>query len=74
MEFCGAPRGLAEIVDALGFARRDYCKKRHLNPLIRAGVVAMTNPGKPRASNQRYVVTEAGARLKARRMDGGGRR
>ena len=71
MELCDAPRSLTEIVDVLGFARRDYFKKRHLDPLIRAGVIAMTNPEKPRASNQRYVLTEAGAALKAHRAGGG---
>ena len=71
MELCDAPRSLAEIVDVLGFARRDYFKKRHLDPLIRAGVIAMTNPEKPRASNQRYVLTEAGTALKAHRVNGG---
>ena len=71
VELCDAPRSLAEIVDVLGFARRDYFKKRHLDPLIRAGVIAMTNPEKPRASNQRYVLTEAGTALKAHRVNGG---
>ena len=71
VELCDAPRSLTEIVDVLGFARRDYFKKRHLDPLIRAGVIAMTNPEKPRASNQRYVLTEAGAALKAHRAGGG---
>jgi len=28
----------------------------------------MTNPEKPRSSNQRYVITEAGVRLKVARM------
>ena len=70
VELCDAPRSLAEIVDVLGFARRDHFKKRHLDPLIRAGVIAMTNPEKPRASNQRYVLTEAGAALKAHRAGG----
>ena len=71
VEFCDAPRSLAEIVDVLGFSRRDYFKKHHLDPLIRAGIVAMTNPEHPRASNQRYVVTDAGARLKAHRAGAG---
>ena len=67
---CDAPRRLTEIMAALGVTGRNHFRKRHLNPLIRAGVVAMTNPAKPRASNQRYVVTDAGARLAARRATG----
>ena len=67
LEYCDVPRRLAEIMDTLGAASRGHFMKHHLDPLIRAGIVAMTNPGNPRASNQRYVVTNAGARLKARR-------
>ena len=69
VERCDAPRRLAELMDALGVAHRGYFKKRHLDPLIRAGLVAMTNPANPRASGQRYVLTEAGAALKAARRD-----
>ena len=71
LEYCDVPRRLAEIMDALGVASRGHFMKHHLDPLVRAGIVAMTNPGKPRASNQRYVVTEAGARLKAHRAGAG---
>ena len=67
VERCDAPRRLAELMDALGVSHRGYFKKRHLDPLIRAGLVAMTNPANPRASGQRYVLTEAGAALKAAR-------
>jgi hypothetical protein len=44
--------------------RRDF-KARQIDPLLRAGILVMTNPEKPRASNQQYVITEIGARLKA---------
>ena len=68
IERCDAPRRLAELMDALGVVNRGYFKKRHLDPLIRAGLVAMTNPANPRASGQRYVLTEAGAALEAARL------
>ena len=71
VEYCDVPRRLSEIMDVLGFTSRSHFKKRHLDPLIRARLVAMTIPGKSRASNQHYVVTDAGAALKARRGDGG---
>ncbi len=63
-------RRLVEIMEALGIAKRGYFKENHLDPLLRAGVVAMTNPENPRAANQRYVLTEAGAKLKVRRVNG----
>lgn len=68
VEFCDLPRRLAEIMDHLGLTNRGYFKKRHLDPLLQSGVVAMTNLGNPRASNQRYVLTETGVKLKARRL------
>ena len=70
VEYCDVPRRLKEITSALGVTSRGYFKKRHLDPLIRANIVTMTNEENPRASNQRYVVTDAGARLKADRIDG----
>lgn len=70
VEFCEVPRRLVEIMEALGAANRGYFKQQHLGPLLRAGVVAMTNPENPRAANQRYVLTQAGAKLKVRRLNG----
>ena len=67
VELCDAPRRLGEIMEALGFASRGHFKKHHLDPLVQADVIAMTNPENPRAANQRYVLTEAGAKLKATR-------
>ena len=68
--YCDVPRRMTEIMDALGAASRGHFMKHHLDPLIRAGIVAMTNPENPRASNQRYVATDAGADIKARHADG----
>ena len=70
IDLCDVPRRLADILEALGVANRGYFKEHYLDPLIQSGIVAMTNPEKPRASNQQYVITEAGAQLKARRMSG----
>ena len=68
--YCDVPRRMTELMDALGAASRGHFMKHHLDPLIRAGIVAMTNPENPRASNQRYVATDAGAELKARHAGG----
>lgn len=63
--FCEAPRRLAEIMEHIKIANRGYFKEHYIEPLLQAGVLAMTNPANPRASNQRYVLTEDGAKLKA---------
>ena len=67
---CDVPRRLTEIMADLGVANRGHFKKHHLDPLIRTGIITMTKPEKPQASDQRYVVTHAGAALKARRAHG----
>lgn len=66
--FCDVPRKLTEIMAHLGVVNRGYFKANHIEPLLKGGVLAMTNPEKPRSSNQRYVITEAGVRLKVARM------
>ena len=68
IDLCDVPRRLTEILEVLGVSNRGYFKEHHLDPLIQSGIVAMTNPDNPNASNQKYVITEAGAQLKARRL------
>ena len=67
---CDTPRRLAEIMDALKITNRGYFKKRHLDPLLRGGVLRMTRPDRPNHPDQAYVLTETGAALKARRRAG----
>ena len=62
---CDAPRSLAELMAHAGVTHRTFFRRTHLQPLVDAGIVAMTNPANPRASGQRYVLTEAGAALQA---------
>ena len=65
IEFCDIPRSLTAIMNALGVAGRGYFKRRHLDPLLRGGVLRMTHPDQPRHPNQAYVLTDAGAKLKS---------
>ena len=58
-------------MNTLGVTHRGYFKKRHLDPLIRAGIVTMTNPENPRVAGQRYVLTAAGVALRANRIGKG---
>jgi ATP-dependent DNA helicase RecG len=69
IRLCEVPRRLAELMEKLNISSRGYFKAHHLDPLIAGAVIRMTNPDKPRASNQRYVLTEAGVALKERRLD-----
>ena len=65
IEICDVPHSLQAIMRALGVAGRGYLKRRHLDPLLRGGVLRMTHPDQPKHPNQAYVLTEAGAKLKA---------
>jgi ATP-dependent DNA helicase RecG len=65
VSFCDVPQKLADIMEKTGKVNRRDFKARQIAPLLRAGILVMTNPAKPRASNQQYVITEFGAKLKA---------
>ena len=65
IEICDIPRSLTAIMNALGVAGRGYFKRRHLDPLLRGGVLRMTHPDQPKHPNQAYVLTDAGAKLKS---------
>ena len=67
---CDVPRSLADIVGELGIRHRGYFRRTHLNPLLRGGVLRMTHPDQPKHPDQAYVLTEAGAALKAHRAGG----
>ena len=65
---CEAPRGMIELMEELGVTHRTFFRRKHLRPLLDGGVIQMTNPDNPQASNQRYVLTAAGVVLKTRRL------
>ena len=58
VEACEIPRSLAELMERAGVSHRSHFRRKHLKPLLEAGIVRMTNPGNPRAPNQRYVLAE----------------
>ena len=68
VEACDVPRSLAELMERAGVSHRSHFRRKHLKPLLDAGLVRMTNPGNPRAPNQRYVLTDAGAGVKGEWM------
>ena len=49
------------IQEALGLKHRAYFRKAYLLPALRAGLIEMTIPDKPRSSKQRYRLTPAGS-------------
>ncbi len=65
---CDVPRSVPELMESAGVKHRTHFRRTHLLPLVRAGIVTMTNPEKPRAVNQRYILTDAGVALRATRI------
>ena len=62
---CDTPKSLVELMAVLGMTHRSYFRTRYLKPLLDARIIRMTNPERPKAANQRYVLTEPGVELRA---------
>ena len=54
VNFCSVPRSAQEILKRLGLSNHSVNKKKHIQPLIEMGILEMTNPENPSASNQKY--------------------
>lgn len=65
VNYADAPRSMTELMERAGYSQRPHFKAHHIQPLLDGGVLRMTAPDKPRAPNQRYVLTEVGIKLKA---------
>ena len=49
-----------ELQARLEIKERNYFRKAYLSPAIKAGLLEMTLPDKPRSKNQKYRLTPAG--------------
>lgn len=52
--FCSVPRSAQEILERIGLTNQTFNRKKHIQPLVDMGVLEMTNPENPNASNQKY--------------------
>ena len=62
---CDTPKSLVELMAIVGVTHRSHFRTRHLKPLLDDNIIRMTNPARPRAANQRYVLTEGGVGIRA---------
>ncbi len=60
LELAGEPRTLPELMAPSGRTNRTKFRNQVLAPLLDAGLVEMTIPGKPRSPKQQYRITKAG--------------
>lgn len=58
LEFCTVPRTRLEIANFLGISTPSYAISKYIKPLIKDGIIEMTNPSKPNSSNQKYFTKE----------------
>lgn len=63
IKFCTVPKSMTEVQKKFGFSNRTYFKRKTLDPLLEVELLQMTNPDNPKASNQKYVISEDGFRL-----------
>ena len=68
LALCDVPRSMKELLAGVGVSSRDNFISKHLQQLIEAGLVAMTQPESPRSPTQRYVLTKKGLELHAWHM------
>jgi len=61
LDFCRHPRPLVEIMKLLNRSDRTKFREGVLAPLVSAGMIEPTIPGKPRSRLQRYRTTTVGA-------------
>ena len=71
VDACDVPRSLLDLMQRAGVRHRTFFRRKHMQPLLDAGIIRMTNPGRQNAADQRYVLTETGVALKAARIAAG---
>ena len=58
LAFCRVPRTRKEIIDFLEISSGQYALRRYLDPLVQAGAIRLTVPGKPRSPRQKYQTVK----------------
>jgi ATP-dependent DNA helicase RecG len=60
---------MMNLMKILNRTNRTRFRKLFLNPLIEAGFIEFTIPGKPRSSQQKYIISEKGKNLLKKYQD-----
>ena len=56
ISYCRVPHSRKEIAAYCGFKDAKNFASKHLNALIKQGILEMTIPDKPRSSKQKYIL------------------
>jgi ATP-dependent DNA helicase RecG len=57
---CVSPKSRVELQQQLGLSDKKHFWAAYLNPSLKAGLIELTNPEKPRSRLQKYRLTEKG--------------
>ena len=63
LAFALLPKSRKEIMDFLKIGTQTHNYERHIAPLLKKGLLAMTFPDKPKSKNQKYITTEKGKNI-----------
>lgn len=55
MEYCAEPKSIAEILEHLGLRDRKNLTEVYIVPMMKDGLLAMTEPDMPTSKHQKYV-------------------
>ena len=61
--YCQEPKSAREIMTELGLKHWKTFQANYLKPLLNAGILERTIPGKPNSRLQKYRLTEKGRRM-----------
>ncbi len=67
INLCDVPKTMAALMESLRVSHRAHFRRKHLDPLIEAGLLEQTFPDQPTHPRQAYRLTPAGVAVKAKR-------
>ena len=65
----GTPLSIDELMVFWDYKDKGKFRQNYIKPLESIGFIRKTNPEKPTASNQKYLITEQGKRFLAAKSD-----
>ena len=63
LECCIHPTPIQDIMNSVQWKDRTKFRNKYINPFLELGLLEMTQPDKPKSSNQQYYLTATGKSL-----------
>jgi len=68
LSMLGNPLSIDELIEIFGYRDKSKFRQNYIKLLESLSFISKTNPDKPTASNQKYLITETGKRFLTNRM------